>query len=111
MPQAAKSKPDRAASLVPAVRHTVPWRVVRAKPLSGHRLKVSFADGTTGNVALGGFLNGPQIANTVFESLRDPAYFLQARVVLGAVQWPNGAELAPDAMYDAISQGGTWSPE
>jgi hypothetical protein len=29
-------------------------------------------------------------------------------VVLGAVQWPNGADLAPDAMYDAIRERGQW---
>jgi hypothetical protein len=28
--------------------------------------------------------------------------------VLGAIQWPNGADLAPDAMYDAIRQSGLW---
>jgi len=45
---------------------------------------------------------------TVFEALRDPAVFAQARVVMGTVQWPNGADLAPDAMYDAIQETGVW---
>ena len=26
----------------------------------------------------------------------------------GAVQWPNGADLAPDAMYDEIRANGRW---
>jgi hypothetical protein len=44
----------------------------------------------------------------VFEPLRDPAIFSEARVTTGAVEWPNGAGLAPDAMYDAIRENGTW---
>lgn len=46
--------------------------------------------------------------STIFEPLRNPGIFAQAQVVLGAVQWPNGADLAPDAMYDAIRERGVW---
>jgi hypothetical protein len=53
-------------------------------------------------------ISDPRIDGTVFEPLRDPAVFAQARVVLGAIQWPNGADIAPDAMYDAIRQYGLW---
>jgi hypothetical protein len=54
------------------------------------------------------FLNSPNVDATIFEQLRDPAMFVQAQVALGAVQWPNGADLAPDAMYDAIREHGIW---
>jgi hypothetical protein len=54
------------------------------------------------------FLSNPKIDGTIFEALRDPAAFGQARVVLGVIQWPNGADLAPDAMYDAIRERGVW---
>jgi hypothetical protein len=30
---------------------------------------------------------------------------------MGAVQWANGADLAPDAMYDAIKAHGKWIVE
>jgi len=39
----------------------------------------------------------------MFEPLRDPSYF--ARVKLsdyGAPVWPNGLDLAPDALYERI---------
>ena len=72
------------------------------------RLRVSFVDGTAGEIHMKLFLNDPKIDGTIFESLRDPAIFVQAQVVLGAVQWPNGADLAPDAMYDAIREHGVW---
>jgi hypothetical protein len=58
---------------------------------------------------LAAFFASPQVAGIAFEQLRDPAIFAQARVELGAVSWPNGADLAPDAMYDAIQAGGTWT--
>jgi len=54
------------------------------------------------------FLSDSNIDGTIFGPLRDPAIFAQAQVVLGAVQWPNGADLAPDAMYDAIRERGVW---
>ncbi|MBM2809339.1 MAG: uncharacterized protein HW416_98 [Chloroflexi bacterium] len=98
------------AAVVPTIRHTVPWRVVSIEPLPNMRLRVSFVDGTAGEVDLGGFLTDPRVVGTVFESLRDPLAFAQAAVVMGAVQWPNGADLAPDTMYDAIREHGRWAP-
>jgi hypothetical protein len=41
----------------------------------------------------------------------DPGVFSQARVVLGTVQLPNGADIAPDAMYDAIRENSIWVME
>ncbi|MBI4081883.1 MAG: DUF2442 domain-containing protein [Candidatus Lambdaproteobacteria bacterium] len=104
-------KTDRSAEIAPAIRHTVPWRVVAVEALSERRLRVRFVDGTTGLVELGPFLAAPSVTGTVFEPLRDPDAFNAVQVVLGAVQWPNGADLAPDAMYDAIRQHGRWAPE
>jgi len=57
-----------------------------------------------------GFLADPRTEGTVFEPLRGREAFAQAQVVMRAVQWPNGADLAPDAMYDAIRQNGRWAP-
>jgi Protein of unknown function (DUF2442) len=47
----------------------------------------------------------------VFEPLRDPTVFAQVGVVMGVVQWANGADLTPDAMYDAIKTDGRWIVE
>jgi hypothetical protein len=69
---------------------------------------VTFVDGTAGEVQMKTFLSEPNVHGTIFEPLRDPAIFIQAQVVLGAVLWPNGADLAPDAMYDAIRERGVW---
>jgi len=104
----ASPEANRTAEVVPAVRHTVPWRVVAVTALPEARLSVTFVDGTTGEVEMHGFLSSPQVDGTVFEPLRAPDVFARAETVLGAVQWPNGADLAPDAMYDAVRERGVW---
>jgi len=39
----------------------------------------------------------------MFEPLRDPALFVQVRIdEFGAISWPNGADLAPDALYERL---------
>jgi len=48
------------------------------------------------------------LPHRAFEPLRSPAVFARAGIVLGAVQWPDGADLAPDVMYDAIRKHGVW---
>ncbi|MGH7784772.1 MAG: DUF2442 domain-containing protein [Candidatus Binatia bacterium] len=90
------------------MKHTVPWRVTSVTALPDARLQVTFVDGTAGEVHMKSFLSNLNVDDTIFEALRDPAVFAQAQVVLGAVQWPNGADLAPDAMYDAIRERGVW---
>lgn len=74
-------------------------RVVSVKALSGYRLRVAFADGVQGEVNLSGRLFGP-----VFEPLRDPGLFQQAGIdEFGVVCWPNGADLAPDALHETLA--------
>ena len=99
---------NRTPEVEPTVRHTVAWRLTSVTALPDARLRVTFVDGTTGEVHMREFLSNPKADGTVFEPLRDPAVFARAQVVLGAIQWPNGADLAPDAMYDAIRERGVW---
>jgi hypothetical protein len=74
-------------------------RVKTVKPLEGSRLYVEFSDGVKGEVDLSDRLFGP-----MFEPLRDPALFAQVRIdEFGAVCWPNGADLAPDALHATLS--------
>jgi len=108
MQQNAKPETNRPPEVEPTIRHTVPWRLTSVTALPEARLRVTFVDGTAGEVHMRAFLSNPKLDGTVFEPLRDPAVFAQAQVVLGAVQWPNGADLAPDAMYDAIRERGVW---
>lgn len=73
-------------------------RVVFVKAEPNWKLQVAFSDGTRGVISLKDRLFGP-----VFEPLKDPALFAQARVnEFGAICWPNDADLAPDALHDKL---------
>lgn len=87
---------------------TAPWRVMDVRAQPGFCLQVTFVDGTTGGVELSRFLASVAAEGTVFEPLRDEGFFQRAAVERGVVRWPSGADLAPDAMYDAIKSTGRW---
>ncbi len=72
--------------------------VTDAKPLPNFHLEVTFADGFRGEIDL-----RPRLFGTMFEPLRDQAFFERVFVdEFGAVCWPNGADLAPDALYQEL---------
>lgn len=70
--------------------------VVRAAPLPDYRLRLEFSDGATMVVDL-----APELHGEVFEPLRSPAFFGQVTVnpETGTVEWPNGADFAPEFLY------------
>lgn len=81
-------------------------RVVSVRPLADYRLAVRFDDGIEGEIALADRLFGP-----VFEPLRDPDVFAQVFVDdFGAPAWPNGADLAPDTLYDQLRRSAPHAP-
>jgi len=74
-------------------------RVVKFTPLPQYRLHVEFADGVAGTIDLSDELDGE-----VFQPLRDEAVFRQVTLdEFGAVCWPNGPDLAPDAMHNQLT--------
>ncbi|HVH78881.1 MAG TPA: DUF2442 domain-containing protein [Stellaceae bacterium] len=75
-------------------------RVINVTPLPEYRLQIEFDDGVAGVVEIFPRLSGP-----VFEPLRDEAMFRQVMIDpdTGAVCWPGGPDLAPDAMYSRLS--------
>lgn len=73
-------------------------KIINITVLDNYCLEVVFDDGVKGVVSLADRLFGP-----VFEPLKNPHFFNQARVdEFGAVMWPNGADLAPDAIYEKL---------
>jgi hypothetical protein len=71
-------------------------RIRGVEALDGFRVRLSLTDGSTREVDLERFLNGP-----VFEPIRnDPAVFRAVRVdtELGTIVWPNGADIDPDVL-------------
>lgn len=72
--------------------------LVAVAALADFTLSVQFDDGTSGTISLRDRLFGP-----VFEPLREVAVFRQVYVdEFGAIAWPNGADLAPDAVYERL---------
>lgn len=71
-------------------------RVTDVEALEGYRLRLGFSDGTRRVVDLANELSGP-----IFEPLRDPRLFRQVGLdhELGTIVWPNGADMAPEALY------------
>ena len=75
----------------------IPWKGTTLKVLTAHRLQVTFADGLSGIVNF-----SKDKFDGILAPLADETYFAQARLADGVVTWPNGAEIAPDAMYDEV---------
>ncbi len=67
-------------------------------------LRLTFADGLTGEVDVLNRMRGP-----VFEDARTPEGFAEAQAdpESGTVVWPGGADLAPDTLYERV-RSGTW---
>lgn len=77
-------------------------KIISVEALDRYLIHVRFDDGVSGTVSLESSLFGP-----MFEPLRNPEFFQQVTVdEFGAVSWPNGADLAPDALYDQILAAG-----
>jgi hypothetical protein len=72
--------------------------VIRADYRGGFRIHLTFNDLLERTVDFRPWLEGP-----VFEALKDPAYFREFFVDGGAVAWPNGADIAPETLYEAAA--------
>jgi hypothetical protein len=77
--------------------------VIEAKIVDHLEFSVRFADGLEGRVRM-----LPSHLYGVFERLMDREFFSRLTVTDGFVSWPEEIDLAPDAMYEAIKQSGTW---
>jgi len=82
------------------------WSVVRFKVLPKFRIEISFADGTHGVADLGPRLSQGPLGDG-FDALCDEAVFARVYLEHGALTWPGGIDLAPDAMYQRIRESGT----
>lgn len=70
--------------------------VVEVEVIGAHHLRLTFEDGTVGDVDF-----GDRQWRGVLAPLSDPSYF--ARVFVdpdgGTIAWPNGIDMAPEPLY------------
>ncbi len=69
--------------------------LVRAEHVAGFQVRLIFDDGIEGVVDFREWLDGP-----VFEQLKSQAYFQRFFIDGGTIAWPNGADIAPETLYE-----------
>ena len=74
-------------------------RVTRADLCGPQSLSLTFNDGTSGVADLSDLLCG-----SIFEPLREETYFARMELdrTCGTVAWPNGADIAPEALRQLV---------
>jgi hypothetical protein len=79
------------------------YNVIHAEYVRDYVVRLKFEDGTAGEVDLANELWGE-----VFVPLKDVAYFRRFEVAeYGTLTWPNGADIAPEFLYEHAYQHAT----
>ncbi len=81
------------------------WSIVRFRLQSDYKIEVVFADGTSGVADLAPRLSQGPLGDG-FDALCDAETFSRVFLEHGALTWPGGIDLAPDAMYQRIRDSG-----
>ncbi len=71
-------------------------QVVSARHVKGFVITARFDDGTKKNIDISRWFKGP-----VFEPLKNMKFFNRFFIEAGTLAWPNGVDIAPEALYSA----------
>lgn len=71
--------------------------VTEVEYLDEYRLRLYFNDGVEGVIDL-----GPELYGEVFEPLRDIQLFRQVFLTSRTIEWPNGADFAPEFLLSLV---------
>jgi len=82
------------------------WDVMTVKPLSEYRIYVEIADGRKGIFDL-----RPYLELGEFRELQDTRYFSQVGILLGAVTWPHGQDVAPETLLAEMTPAESATPD
>ncbi len=69
------------------------WDAIFVKPLPDYTIYVELENGQTGIFDL-----KPYLDHGVFRELRNPHYFNQVGILMGAITWPNEQDIAPETL-------------
>jgi len=75
----------------------VPY-VTKATYRGGYRIHVTFNDDSARTIDFRQWLKGP-----IFEPLKDLRYFRRFFLDGWTVAWPNGADIAPETLYESAA--------
>lgn len=103
MPSQTATQENPAAGVTPAA----PWRIHAVSVLPGHRLALTFRDGSTGIADFSGIETAS--APGIYAPLADLDFFGQVRIELGVLTWPNGADIDPAWLHENLATSKTWS--
>jgi hypothetical protein len=75
--------------------------VTEVEALGAHRLRLRFEDGVEGEIDF-----STEAWDGVFAPLSDPTYFARVELDegLGTIVWPNGADVAPEALHQWVAE-------
>jgi len=71
-------------------------QIVEAHHVKGFVVSTRFSDGTEKEIDVSQWFKGP-----VFDPLKKPKMFKKFFVEAGTLAWPNGVDIAPEALYEA----------
>jgi len=72
--------------------------VIQINYQQGYIFHIKFEGGVEGDVDFSGYLDkGP-----IFLALKDKFFFKQAFIEGGTISWSNGADIAPESLYEKI---------
>ena len=75
--------------------------VIKAKHISDYKVWISFDDGREGEIDLTKTIKG---RNGVFQPLQNINYFKNFKIENDTLSWENGADLAPESLYELLKQ-------
>ena len=91
----------------PGIVPVAPWRLKAVSVLPDHRLAVIFQDGLNGIVDCSRICHAREPG--VFAPLSSLDFFALVKLELGALTWPNGADLDPLWIYENLKTEKSWS--
>lgn len=103
MPSQTTTQKNPATGIIPAA----PWRIKAVSVLPEFQLAVTFCDGRNGIIDCSSILNSSNPG--IYAPLADPDFFVQVALELGALTWPNGADLDPGWLYAELKNTKSWS--
>lgn len=103
MPSQTATQENPATGPIPAAA----WRIHAVSVLPGHRLALTFRDGSTRIADFSGI--GAASNPGGYAPLADLDFFGRVQIELGVLTWPNGADIDPAWLHENLANSKTWS--